>query len=67
MIDSKLHFNFHIDYIYPDAFAGLSRFITNNYSSVNARKVLHSTLIRPQLAYVSVAKNNFTSADTNEL
>jgi hypothetical protein len=69
MINSKLHFNLHIDYIYPDALklVGLTHFITYNFSSVNTLKLSHCALIRAQLAYMPVLKNDFTFADTNEL
>jgi hypothetical protein len=69
MLDSKLHFHRHIDYLYSRALnlLGPIRFITYNFSSLDCIKVLYTPLVRSNLAYASVAWNNLTLADSNKL
>jgi hypothetical protein len=69
MLDSKLHFHRHIDYLYSRALKllGLIRFITYNFSSLGCLKVLYTALVRSNLEYASVAWNNLTLADSNKL
>jgi hypothetical protein len=55
MLDSKLHFHRHVDYLRSKALKllGLIRFITYNFSSLDSLKVLYITLIRSKLEYAS--------------
>jgi hypothetical protein len=69
MLDSKLHFHRHIDYLYSRALEllGLIRFITYNFSSLDCLQVLYTALVRSNLEYASVAWNYLTLADSNKL
>jgi hypothetical protein len=69
MLDSKLHFLRHIDYLYSRALKllGLIRFITYDFSFLDCLKVLYTALFRSNLEYASVAWNNLTLADSNKL
>jgi hypothetical protein len=69
MLDSKLHFHRHVDYLHSQALKLLQLliFITYNFSSLDSLKVLHITLIRSKLDYSSLIWNNFTLADSNKL
>jgi hypothetical protein len=51
MVDSKLYFHCHVDFIYFQAprTLGLIRFITYNSSSLDSLVVLHIALIRSKL------------------
>jgi hypothetical protein len=69
MLDSKLHFHHHIDYLYSRTLKllGLIRFITYSLSSLDCLKVLYTALVRSNLEYVSVAWNNLTLEDSDKL
>jgi hypothetical protein len=69
MLDSKLHFHRHADYLHPQTLKLLKviRFITYDFSSLYSLKVLCITLIRSKLEYASVVWNNNTLADSNML
>jgi hypothetical protein len=69
MLDSKLHFHRHTDYLYSRTLKplGLIRFITYNFSSLDCLKVLYTALVRSNLEYASVAWNKLTLADSNKL
>jgi hypothetical protein len=69
MLDSKLHFHRHVDYLHSQALKllALIRFITNNFSSLDSLKVLYITLILSKLVYASVVWYNITLADSNKL
>jgi hypothetical protein len=57
MLDSKVHFHRHVDYLYSRALKLLEliRFITYNFSSLDSLEVLYLALIRSKLGYTSVA------------
>jgi hypothetical protein len=69
MLDRKLHFHRHVDYLRSQALAllGLIRLITYDISSSDNREVLYITLILSKLEYASVVCNNLTLADSNKL
>jgi hypothetical protein len=51
MLDSKLHFYCHVNYVYSQT--GLSH-VTYNLSSLDSLIVLYNALIRSKLVYASV-------------
>jgi hypothetical protein len=69
MLDSKLYFHYHVDFIYSQALRtlGLIRFITYNFSYLDTLVVLYIALIRSKLEYASVVWNKLTSTDTNKI
>jgi hypothetical protein len=69
MLNSKLHFHPHVDYLHSQALKllGLICLITYNLSSPDSLKVLYITLIRSKLEYSSVVLNNLTLTDSNKL
>jgi hypothetical protein len=56
MLDSKLHFHRHVDYIHSRALKLLEviRFVARNVSSLDTLKVLYISLIRSKLEYGAV-------------
>jgi hypothetical protein len=56
ILDSKLHFHRHVDYLHSQALKLLEpiRFTTRNFSSLDSLKVLYITLILSKLVYASV-------------
>jgi hypothetical protein len=69
MLDSKLYFHCHIDFVYSQALRalGLTRFITYNLSSLDSLVVLYIALIRSKLEYASVVWNKLTLTDSNKI
>jgi hypothetical protein len=69
MLDSKLYFHCHVDFVYSQAVRtlGLNRFITYNFSSLDSLVVLYIALIRLTLEYASVVWNNLASTDANKI
>jgi hypothetical protein len=69
MLDMKLYFHRHVDYLYFQTLKllGVIRSITYNFSSFDSFKVLYSTLILSKLEYASVVWNSLTLADSNKL
>jgi hypothetical protein len=59
MLDSKLHFHRHVNYLHSPVLKllGLIRFITYNLCSLDSRK-LYITLISSKLEHASVVWNN---------
>jgi hypothetical protein len=53
MLDSKMHFHRHVDYLHSRALKllGLIRFVTYNFSSLDSLKVLYIAVIRSKLEY----------------
>jgi hypothetical protein len=69
MLDSKLYFRCHVDFVYSQALKklGLIRFIAYNSSYLDSLVVLYIALIRSKLKYASVQRNNLTSTDSNKI
>jgi hypothetical protein len=69
LLDSKLYFHHHVDYISAQGLKmlGLIRYITSSFSAPHSLSVLYTTLIRPKLEYASVAWNSITSTDSSKL
>jgi hypothetical protein len=68
LVDSKLYFHCHIDFVYSQAVRtlGLIRFITYNFSPLCSLVVLYIALIRSKLEYSSVVWNKLTLTDSNK-
>jgi hypothetical protein len=56
VLDSKLYFHCHVDFVYSQALRtlGLIRFITYNLFFLDSLVVLYIALIRSKLEYTSV-------------
>jgi uncharacterized membrane protein len=69
MLDSKLYFHHHVDYISSQGLKmlGLIRYITSSFSSPHSLSVLHTTLALPKLEYASVAWNSIVSTGSSKL
>jgi hypothetical protein len=69
MVDSKLYFHCHVDFVYSQAqrTLGLIRFVTYIFSSLDSLVVLYVALIRSKLEYASVVLNKLTLTDSNKI
>jgi hypothetical protein len=69
MLDCKLNFLRHVDYLHSEALKllGLTRCIIYHICSLGSLKVLYVTLIRSKLEYASVFRDKLTVADSNKL
>jgi hypothetical protein len=69
LLDSKLYFRHHVDYISSQGLKilGLICYITSSFSTPHSLSVLYTTLARPKLEYASVAWNSITSTDSSKL
>jgi hypothetical protein len=69
MLDSKLYFYRHVDFVHSQALRtlGLIRYVTYNFSNLDCIVVLYNSLIRPELEYASVAWNNLFLTDSNKI
>jgi hypothetical protein len=69
LLDSKLYFHHHIDYISSQGLKilGLIHYITSSFSTPHSLSVLYTTLVPPKLEYASVAWNSTTTTDTSKL
>jgi hypothetical protein len=68
MLNSKLYFHCHANFIYSQALRtlGLICCITYNFSFLDSLVVLYITLIRSKLEYASVIQNNLMLTDSNK-
>jgi hypothetical protein len=69
LLDSKLYFHHHVDYISSQGLKmlGLILYITSSFSTPHSLSVLYTTLVRHKLEYASVAWNSITSTDSSKL
>jgi hypothetical protein len=69
LLDSKLYFHHHVDYISSQGLKmlGFIRYITSSFSTPHSLSVLYTTFVRPKLEYASVAWNSVTSTDSSKL
>jgi hypothetical protein len=69
MLDCKLYFHQHVDYILSQGLKmlGLIRYITSSFSTLESLLVLCSSLVRSKLDYASVVLNSVTSTDSAKL
>jgi hypothetical protein len=65
MLDSKPYFHCHVNFVYSQAVKtlGLTSYITYNLSYLRSLLVLYNALIRPNIEYASVVRNNLTLKD----
>jgi hypothetical protein len=69
MVDSKLYFHCHVDFVYSQALRtlGLIRFVAYNFSSLDSLVVFYIALIRSKLEYATVVWNKLTSTDSDKM
>jgi hypothetical protein len=68
MLDSKLYFHRHVDFVHSQALRtlGLISYVTYNFSFLDCIVVLYNSLIRSKLEYASVVGNNLSLTDSNK-
>jgi hypothetical protein len=69
MLDRKLHFHCHVDFLYSQArrTLGFNHYSTYNFSSLDSLIVLCNALIRSKQEYASVAFNNLKLTACNKI
>jgi hypothetical protein len=69
VLDSKLYFRCHVDFVYSQALRtlGLIHCITYNFSSLDSLVVLYIGLIRSKLEYAPFVWNKIASTDFNKI
>jgi hypothetical protein len=69
MLDSKLCFHRHVDFVHSQALRslGLIGFVTYNFSHLDCLVVLYISLIRSKLEYATVVWNNLSLTDSNKI
>jgi hypothetical protein len=68
MLDSKLYFHCHVDFVYSQALRtlGLMRYIIHNLSSQESLVALYNASIRSMLEYAFAIWYNNTCTDYNK-
>jgi hypothetical protein len=69
MLDSKLCFHYHVNFVYSQAFRtiGLIRHVTYNFSSLNSLVTLYNALIKSKPEYAPVVWDNLTLMDSTKM
>jgi hypothetical protein len=69
MLDTKLYFHRHVDFVHSQALStlGLMRYVTYNFSSLDCLVVFYIFLIVSKLEYASVVWNNLSLTDSNKI
>jgi hypothetical protein len=67
MLDSKMYFHCHVNFVYSQELKtlGLTRYVTNNVSSLSCLVISYNPLIGSKLDYASVVWDNITLTDSN--
>ncbi|PSN37432.1 hypothetical protein C0J52_23145, partial [Blattella germanica] len=69
LLDSKLYFHSHIDYLFSTSLKmlGLIHVITYNFNNINSHITLYKSIIRSKLEYCSCVWNSITSTDSYKI
>jgi hypothetical protein len=69
LLDSKLHFHAHVDYIFSQSIKTLAliRTVTYSFSTLDSLLILYLTPVRPKLEYASTVGNSITAPDAKKL
>jgi hypothetical protein len=69
LLDSKLHFHAHVDYIFSQSVRTLGsiRTVTCSFSTLDSLLILYLTPVRPKLEYASKVWNSVPATDAKKL